>query len=191
MHFFSSLISICSISMLNFRDVWNEDTLKIFVLFFFVFGVFFLFVCFLFFFLFMRTDFIRNCFYWNLKFVSNKRWNCTKILYKYFQQALTRNPIFFCFHFVNSRHSYPSLVTHIRTRCSFCPIILAFFPVFVCCIDGLHCYDCNMYVKWRRLPKSLRKIQIWLKTLMLMGKSSKMAPNSERLSPEWNKLQEP
>ena len=32
--------------------------------------------------------------------------------------------------------------------------------------------------------KSLRKMQIWLKTLILMGKSSKMAPNSERLSPE-------
>ena len=77
----------------------------------------------------MRTDFIRTYFYWNLKLVSSKRWTCTKILYKYFQQALTWNPIFFS-SFVNSRRSYPSLVTHIRTRCSFCPIILVFFFFF-------------------------------------------------------------
>ena len=75
-------------------------------------------------------------FYLNLKFLSYKRWNCTKILYKYFQQALTRNPIF-CFHFVNSRHSYPSLVTHNRTRLliltynSIFPFLLVALMIFI------------------------------------------------------------
>ena len=81
----------------------------------------------IFFFMFMGTDFIKNYFYWNLKFASNTRWHCTKILYKYYQQAQTWNPIFFSSFFQLSS-VYPSLVTHIRTRCSFCPIILAFFP---------------------------------------------------------------
>ena len=39
--------------------------------------------------------------------------------------------------------------------------------------------------------KSLRKMQIWLKTLILQSKSSKKASNSGRLSREWNKFQEP
>ena len=47
-------------------------------------------------------------------------------LYKYFQQALTRNPIF-CFHFVNSRHSYPSLVTH-TARAAHLPYNFSNFP---------------------------------------------------------------
>ena len=37
--------------------------------------------------------------------------------------------------------------------------------------------------QWLQMTGALRKIQIWLKTLILMGKSSKMAPNLEQLSP--------
>ena len=89
--------------------------------------------------------------------------------------------------------NFAALVTHKTSRHSY-PLALlilsyhfSIFSVFVSYIDGLYCYDCNTYAKL----KVLRKMQIWLKTFILMGKSSKMAPNSEQLSPEWNKFQEP
>ena len=79
----------------------------------------------------MRTDFIWNYFYWNLKFVSNERWNYTKILYKYFQQALTQNPVFFCFHFVNSRHSYQHELLILPCNFSIFPFLLVALMVCI------------------------------------------------------------
>ena len=85
-----------------------------------------------------------------------------------------------------SRHSYPLalLILSYNFSIFFCFCWLYWWFAFLWLW-----YACQMtaYVQF----KLLRKIQIWLKTLILLGKSSKMAPNSERLSPEWNKFQEP
>ena len=47
--------------------------------------------------------------------------------------------------------------------------------------ENMTVFKCNQWCKMHR----------WLKTLISMGKSSKIAPNSEQLSSEWNKFHEP
>ena len=87
----------------------------------------------------MRIDFILNYFYWNVKFISNKKLNCTKILYKYFQQAPTRNPIFFFFFslcqlsslIVESRHSYPHALLILPDNFSIFPFLLVALMVCI------------------------------------------------------------